>query len=57
MAFIPANPFPGTKPPKGRPHEPEHGKPEKHDKHHDHCKKRKPKHCKHHHKPKPKRCH
>ena len=32
-------------------------RPEKREKHHDHCKPRKPKHCKHHHKPKRKGCH
>ena len=32
-------------------------KHEKRERHHDHCKPRKPKHCKHHHRPKHKGCH
>lgn len=46
------------------PGSPRHGEPKgpdrhgKDDKHHDHCKPRKPKHCEHHHQPKrKKRCH
>ena len=54
---LPPRRAPGHKPdatrdePKGR------DKHEKREKHHGHCKPRKPKHCKHHHKPKHKRCH
>jgi hypothetical protein len=48
---------PGTRPshpPKGDPKGCD--KHEKREKHHDHCKPRKPKHCKHHHRPKHKGC-